>query len=97
MNEKKYQQLAELFKSVGEINRLKILVYLMEQEMNVTTLAEKFNCGVSNISHQLRLLKTVNLVTSRKEGKEVYYQLADDHVKVILQTGLDHILENERN
>lgn len=87
------QQLAELFKIMGDPTRLRIIRILLEGDMCVSHLAEAMAMGQSAVSHQLRVLRTANLVTYRKEGKTVYYRLADDHIKTLLDTGLEHVTE----
>ena len=87
------QQLAELFKIMGDPTRLHIIRILLEGDMCVSHLAEAMAMGQSAISHQLRVLRTANLVTYRKEGKTAYYRLADDHIKILLDTGLEHVTE----
>ena len=85
--------LAELFKIFGDSTRIRILFVLFEAEVCVCDLAKVLNMTQSAISHQLRALKNAKLVTSRREGKTVFYSLADDHVKTIIDQGLEHILE----
>lgn len=85
--------LAELYKIFGDKTRLKILYALFEQERGVGDIAQLLGMTMSAISHQLRILKQARLVKSRREGKLVYYALADDHVRTIFAQGLDHILE----
>ncbi|WP_167958950.1 ArsR/SmtB family transcription factor [Anaerosporobacter faecicola] len=85
--------LAELFKIFGDTTRIKILCALFESEMCVCDIAELLNMTQSAISHQLRVLKTAKLVKNRKAGKIVYYSLADEHVKLIFDQGLSHVLE----
>ena len=85
--------LAELFKVFGDSTRIRILFVLFEAEVCVCDLAKVLNMTQSAISHQLRALKNARLVTSRREGKTVFYSLADDHVKTIIDQGLEHILE----
>ena len=85
--------LAELFKVFGDSTRIKILYALFEAEMCVCDIAALLGMTQSAISHQLRALKNAKLVTSRREGKTVFYSLADDHVKTIIDQGLEHILE----
>ena len=87
------QQLAELFKIMGDPTRLCIIRILLKGDMCVSHLAEAMAMGQSAISHQLRVLRTANLVTYRKEGKTAYYRLADDHIKILLDTGLEHVTE----
>ena len=85
--------LAELFKVFGDTTRIRILFGLFESEMCVCDIAALLGMTQSAISHQLRALKNAKLVTSRREGKTVFYSLADDHVKTIIDQGLEHILE----
>ena len=87
------EKLAEFFKVFGDRTRLSILKLLLENEMNVTEISEKLNMNNSAISHQLRVLRTANLVKTRKDGKEVFYMLSDDHVKKIYEVGLEHVME----
>lgn len=85
--------LAELFKVFGDSTRIKILFLLFESEMCVCDIAELLHMTISAISHQLRVLKQSQLVRFRREGKTVYYSLADDHVRSILAQGMDHVCE----
>lgn len=85
--------LAELFKVFGDSTRIKILFVLFQSEMCVCDIAELLHMTQSAISHQLRVLKQSQLVKYRREGKTVFYALADNHVKTILGQGLDHIAE----
>lgn len=85
--------LAELFKVFGDSTRIKILYALFEAEMCVCDIAELLGLTQSAISHQLRVLKNAKLVSFRREGKTVYYSLADQHVRSIIDQGLEHVLE----
>ena len=85
--------LAELFKVFGDTTRIRILYALFESEMCVCDIAAVLNMTQSAISHQLRVLKQARLVRSRREGKQSYYFLADDHVRTIVGQGMDHITE----
>ena len=85
--------LAELFKIFGDSTRIRILYALFEAEMCVCDIAQLLNMTQSAISHQLRLLKQSKLVKNRRDGKTVYYSLADDHVRTVINQGMDHILE----
>ena len=85
--------LAELFKVFGDSTRIKILYVLFESEMCVCDIAALLGMTQSAISHQLRALKNARLVSSRREGKTVFYALADDHVKTIIDQGLEHVSE----
>lgn len=92
--EESLYDLAELFKVFGDSTRVRILWALDESEMCVCDIAALLNATQSAISHQLRYLKQAKLVRNRREGKTVFYSLADDHVKQILDQGLDHVLED---
>ena len=85
--------LAELFKIFGDSTRIRILYVLFESEMCVCDIAEVLKMTQSAISHQLRLLKQAKLVKNRREGKTVYYSLADDHVRTIIDQGMEHVDE----
>ena len=86
-------ELAELYKVFGDSTRIKILYALFEEEKGVGEIANQLGMTMSAISHQLRSLKQARLVKFRREGKMVYYALADDHVRTIFAQGLDHICE----
>ena len=85
--------IGELFKGFADPTRVHILYLLAEQELCVTDIAEKVELSQSAISHQLRYLKQMHLIKFRREGKNILYSLADDHVKTILEMGLEHVLE----
>lgn len=85
--------LAELFKLFGDSTRIKILYVLFESEMCVCDIAQLLNMTQSAISHQLRALKQSKLVKYRREGKTVFYSLADGHVRTIIDQGMEHISE----
>lgn len=85
--------LAELFKVFGDSTRIRILFVLFEAEVCVCDLAKILNMTQSAISHQLRILKQNKLVNSRREGKSVFYSLADGHVRTIIAQGREHIEE----
>ena len=85
--------LAELFKVFGDTTRIRILFVLAQAEVCVCDLAEELKMTQSAISHQLRILKQSRLVRSRRQGKVIYYALADDHVKTIIAMGMEHITE----
>lgn len=86
--------LAELFKVFGDSTRIRILFVLFEAEVCVCDLAQALNMTQSAISHQLRILKQNKLVKSRREGKSVFYSLADTHVRTIIAQGREHIEED---
>ena len=86
--------LTELFKVFGDSTRIRILFVLFEAEVCVCDLAKVLNMTQSAISHQLRILKQNKLVKNRREGKSIFYSLADDHVRTIINQGRDHIEEH---
>lgn len=92
-NDETLYDLAELFKVFGDSTRIKILYALFESEMCVCDIAELLNLTQSAISHQLRVLKSAKLVKARRAGKTVFYSLSDDHVRLIINQGMEHILE----
>ena len=86
--------LAEMFKVFGDSTRIRILFVLFEAQVCVCDLAQALGMTQSAISHQLRILKQNKLVKSRREGKSVFYSLADDHVRTIIEMGREHIEED---
>ena len=86
-------QLADLFKVFGDPTRIRILSVLSEQELCVQDIADALSMTQSAISYQLRILKQSALVKFRREGKTIYYSLADDHVATIMAQGLEHVCE----
>ena len=92
-NEELLYDLAELYKVFGDSTRIKILYLLFESEMCVCDIAQLLNMSISAISHQLRVLKQAQLVRFRRDGRTVFYALADDHVRTILDQGMEHICE----
>ena len=91
--EEELSDLAEFFRVFGDTTRIRILYVLMCSEMCVCDIATLLNMTQSAISHQLRILKQMALVKNRREGKTVFYSLADSHIKTILSQGIDHINE----
>lgn len=85
------QKLANIFKILGDSTRIKLLALLTSGEMRVSDIAESLDMGQSAISHQLRVLRDARLVKYRKEGKEAWYSLDDDHVVKLMRQGLDHV------
>ena len=85
--------LSDLYKIFGDSTRIKILYVLFVSEVCVCDIAQLLNMTISAISHQLRVLKQAKLVKSRREGKTVFYSLADDHVKTIIDQGMEHVTE----
>ncbi len=92
-DELELDSLAELFKVFGDPTRIRILFILFETEVCVCDLAKALNMTQSAVSHQLRILKQSRLVKNRRDGKSVFYSLADDHVRTIIAQGREHILE----
>lgn len=88
------KDVAELYKLFSDYSRVRILYLLAERELCVCDLTELMEINQSAISNHLRLLRNGKLVKSRREGKNVYYSLADSHVEKILKNGLEHILED---
>ena len=91
--EDKLYDLAELFKVFGDSTRIRILYVLFEAELCVCDIAQTLNMTQSAISHQLKILKQSRLVKNRREGKQVFYSLADDHVRTIIDQGREHVEE----
>lgn len=87
------KELADFYKVFGDSTRIKILCVLLEAEVCVCDLAEILGMTQSAISHQLRVLKQMKLVKNRRDGKTVYYSLADDHIQTIISQGMEHITE----
>lgn len=94
-DENMFENLAQFFKMFADKTRLKILKALSLSEMCVCDISALLNMNQSAVSHQLRLLKQLRLVKTRKAGKVVYYSLNDSHVETILQMGIQHILEQD--
>ncbi len=92
-DEEKLLDLSELFKVFGDSTRIRILFVLFEAEVCVCDLAEALHMTQSAISHQLGILKRSKLVKSRREGKSVFYSLADEHVRTIISQGMEHVSE----
>ena len=85
--------LAELFKVFGDSTRIRILYALLESELCVGDIAQLLNLGQSAVSHQLKILKDAKLVRYRREGKIIFYALDDEHVRNILNMGMEHVEE----
>ena len=91
LDEDELIEMAELFKMFGDSTRIKILSLLFEGEKCVQEITEASGSSQSAVSHQLRLLKQARLVRSRRSGKQIFYTLADDHVKTILGMAKEHL------
>ena len=88
------EYISDLFKGFADATRVHILSLLMvREELCVSDIAEAVDLSQSAISHQLRILKQMQLIKFRRDGKNILYSLADDHVKTILQMGLEHVME----
>ncbi len=85
------EQLAALFDMLSDPSRVRIIAALLDEEINVRTLAARVGLSESAVSHQLRHLRQRRLVRARKQGREVYYALADEHVLDLFLRGLDHV------
>jgi ArsR family transcriptional regulator len=85
--------LADLFQVFGDGTRVRILFVLLEAEVCVCDLATLLGMTQSAVSHQLRILKQAQLIKARRDGKIVYYSLADDHVATLLKQGMEHVCE----
>ena len=89
--EKQAADLAELFRSLGDASRVRIIATLLKGETNVGSLAAIVGISESAVSHQMRTLRQMRIVRARKQGREVYYSLDDEHVIDLFQRGLDHV------
>ena len=92
-DEQQLLDLSEFFKVFGDSTRIKILYVLSQSEMCVCDIATLLQMGQSAISHQLRVLKQMRLVSFRRDGKTVFYRLADSHIQTILAQGMEHVNE----
>ncbi|MCC6188747.1 MAG: helix-turn-helix transcriptional regulator [Anaerolineales bacterium] len=91
LDERTAAQVAELFAAFSDTSRVRLIAALVGREMNVGALAEAAGISESAVSHHLRGLRQMRLVRARKEGRQVYYSLDDDHVAALFQQGLDHV------
>jgi DNA-binding transcriptional ArsR family regulator len=91
LTELKASQLADLFSSLSDTNRIRIIAALLDGEMSVSALAGKLTMTESAVSHQLRGLRQMHLVRARKQGRRAFYRLDDDHVARLFNLGLDHV------
>ncbi|MBA1146828.1 winged helix-turn-helix transcriptional regulator [Ectothiorhodospiraceae bacterium WFHF3C12] len=87
------RQLAEVFHLLGDSNRLRLVLACLEEPVSVNALAERLGLSASLVSHHLRLLKAARLMRAHREGKQVYYQAADEHVRRMLADMVEHLLE----
>ncbi|MCB0090476.1 MAG: winged helix-turn-helix transcriptional regulator [Caldilineaceae bacterium] len=91
MDQQTAADLAELFRAMSDPSRLRILAALLEAELNVGAIAAQVDMSESAVSHHLRGLRQMRLVRADKQGREVYYQLDDDHVVELFKLGLEHV------
>jgi ArsR family transcriptional regulator len=91
LKENTFTHLADLFSALSDPTRLRIISVLLEGELNVGDIASQLGMTESAVSHQLRGLRQLQLVRSRKDGRQVYYALDDDHVARLYRLGLDHV------
>ncbi len=92
LDEQTARQLAELFRALSDPSRVRIIAALLEGETNVRSLANLVGISESAVSHQLRTLRQMRLVRARRQGREVFYALDDEHVADLFRRGLDHVL-----
>lgn len=91
MDEHTAAQVAELFRAFSDPRRVRLIAALAEGELNVGALAEIVGVSESAVSHHLRGLRQMRLVRARKDGRQVFYELDDDHVAALFRQGLDHV------
>jgi ArsR family transcriptional regulator, lead/cadmium/zinc/bismuth-responsive transcriptional repressor len=94
LNEKTAADLAEFFSALSDTSRIRIISALTYGELNVSAIAEAVGISESAVSHQLRGLRQMHLVRARKDGRQVFYSIDDDHVTDLFQRGLEHIQHN---
>jgi ArsR family transcriptional regulator len=82
---------AELFRTFSDTSRVRILSALISEEMNITALAEAVGISESGVSHHMRGLRQMRIVESRRDGKEVYYHVQDEHIIALFQQGVSHV------
>lgn len=92
-DEKELQDLADLFKVFGDATRIRILLSMYDGEQAVSEIADAVGMSTSAVSHQLKILRSAGLVRARRDGKQIFYSLADEHVHTIIGVGRDHIEE----
>jgi ArsR family transcriptional regulator len=93
LNEHTAAQVAELFRAFSDTSRVRILSALLSQELHVSAIASRVGLSESAVSHHLRGLRQMRMVQSRREGKEVYYRIEDEHIIALFQQGIRHIQE----
>ncbi len=93
VNDDEIQRVADLFGNASDPTRLRILLMLFQGELCVCSISDNLDVSVSAVSHQLKILRTGGLVARRKQGRHVYYSLADSHVETLISVGLEHVRE----
>ena len=88
-----YAQAAAIFRALGDVNRLRIVTMLGRQEMCVSEITSVLNDNISAVSQRLKLLRFERIVRTRREGKHIYYRLADAHIKALIDNALEHATE----
>lgn len=96
LDEQTFSELSEFLKTLGDNTRMKILFCIDSEEMCVCDIADTLKMTKSAISHQLAILKSIGVVKNRRDGKEVYYSLDDDHVREVFEIGVEHINHKHR-
>ena len=94
LNEHTAAHVAELFRAFSDTSRVRILSIIVEQETNISQLAELIGLSESAVSHHMRGLRQIRLVRSRRDGKEVFYSVDDPHIVALFQQGVRHVQEN---
>lgn len=95
-NREEIQDLSNMFKIFADDTRLRIICSILNTELCVCDLCELLELNQSTVSHQLQILRNAKLVKYRREGKQIYYSLQDEHIEQIISTSLEHILEEGR-
>jgi DNA-binding transcriptional ArsR family regulator len=91
LDEREAIQLAELFRALGDASRVRVLSAIAEGEQNVSAIAKVIGISESAVSHHLRGLRQMRLVRARKDGRQVYYRVDDEHVAALFNQGLEHV------
>ena len=92
-DESTVDELSDFFKLFGDNTRVRILLALDAGELCVCDISSTLDMSMSAVSHQLRMLRDAHLVTSRRDGRQMFYSLCDDHVRTVLETALEHVSE----
>jgi ArsR family transcriptional regulator len=93
-NTSTFEKAARLFEAVGDVARLRLLLLLLQGEKSVGEIAAFTGEGLSTVSQRLRILKNENLITSRRDGKHIYYMMADQHIADLVMSALQHASEH---